>query len=103
MCPSSFSEDSFNSFDSLVVPYDLDADFEEIQSNLIKPLHQDEQCNLRQVAITEELKRMCLSEAYLDICLNLSVMSSKLDKSARHTKSALVKPFSHRFKESIKS
>ena len=101
--PSSFSEDSLNSFESLEIPYDLDADFEELQANLIKPLHQDEQCKLRQVAITDELKRMCLSEAYLDICLNLSVMSSKLDKSSRHTKSALVKPFVHKLKDSIKS
>ena len=60
----------------------------------MKPLHQDEQWKLRCLAITDHLKRMCLSEAYLDICLHLDKCTASLmkpdlalNKPKRHSKS----------------
>ena len=57
----------------------------------MKPFHQDENWKLRCLAITDHLKRMCLSEAYLDICLHLDKCTASLIKptnfSTRHTKS----------------
>lgn len=76
---SCFSEDSMYSFDSFDVPYEMDADFEDMQANLLKPLHQDEHCRLRSLAITDELKRMCLSDAYLDVCMNLDKTCRKIN------------------------
>ena len=57
----------------------------------MKPFHQDEHWKLRCLAITDNLRRMCLSEAYLDICLHLDKCTASLMKpsnlSTRHTKS----------------
>ena len=46
----------------------------------MKPLHQDEQWKIRCLAITDHLKRMCLSDAYLDICLHLDKCTASLMK-----------------------
>ena len=46
----------------------------------MKPLHQDEQWKLRCLAITDHLKRMCLSDAYIDICLHLDKCTASLMK-----------------------
>ena len=51
---SSFYEDSVYSFESLVVPYDMDGDFEDLQTALVKPLFSDEHFKLRSLAITED-------------------------------------------------
>ncbi len=90
--PSCFSDDSMYSFESLDVPYEMDSDFEEMQANLIKPLHEDELCHIRSYAITEDLRKMCLSDTYLDICMNLDKMTTKLPKHDRALKSCLNLP-----------
>ena len=86
---SIFSEDSMYSFESLIVPYEMEGTVEDLQANLTQPLHKDEFCLLRSLAITEELKRMCLSEAYLDLALHLDKTSEKISKFPRFTKSDL--------------
>ena len=51
----------------------------------------DEHWKLRCLAITDHLKRMCLSEAYLHVCLHLDKLTepSSMTKTVlnRHTKS----------------
>ena len=68
---SSFANDSVYSFESLILPYNMDGEYEDLQLSLVKPLHADENCKLRSLAITDELKRMSLSETYIDKCLRL--------------------------------
>ena len=70
-CNNSFAGDSVYSFESLIVPYEMESAYEDLQISLVKPLHMDENCQLRSLAITDELKRMSLSDAYLDKALHL--------------------------------
>ena len=52
-------------------------------STLVKPLHTDEQYQLRSLAITDELKRMSLSDAYVDRCLHLDKTTQNVKKDAQ--------------------
>lgn len=96
---SSFSEDSAYSFESLILAYEMEGEYEDIQRNLMKPLGQDEQCNLRSLAITDELKRMSLSDAYLDRCLHLETTITPIKHCSRRTRSDLGRAFKRHRKQ----
>ena len=53
----------------------------------MKPLHQDENSKLRSLAITDELKRMSLSDSFLDICLHLDTWTKACKPLKRRTQS----------------
>ena len=98
---SSFANDSVYSFESLILPYNMDGEYEDLQLSLVKPLHADENCKLRSLAITDELKRMSLSETYIDKCLHLDKNTQQKLRdphhyfSARRYQSDLGRPFNN--------
>ncbi len=99
----SFSEDSVYSFENTIAFHDLDGDYEDMQTRLIRPaLDEATSClmPLRHEAIAR-LNRRSLSEAYLDLALHLDNLTVMVPFSKRCSQDTSGNDWHQRYHKSL--